>query len=100
MMFVDSSIKLIQILYTNYCAAIPLEFSECPHQIWWLLLILSVLILIRDNFNESSSYLFWISRVMIAFEPHHEKIMPYVNNKAADQPEHPHSLISAFVFAA
>ena len=24
--------------------------------------------------------------------------MPYANNKGADQPAHPHSLISAFVF--
>ena len=24
-------------------------------------------------------------------------VMPYVNNKGADQPAHPHSLISAFV---
>ena len=35
-------------------------------------------------------------------EPGHEKmcLMPYANNKGADQPAHPHSLISAFVFAA
>ena len=32
-------------------------------------------------------------------EPHHEKscLMPYANNKGADQPAHPRSLISAFV---
>ena len=32
-------------------------------------------------------------------EPRHEKtcFMLYVNNKDADQPAHPHSLISAFV---
>ena len=32
-------------------------------------------------------------------EPDHEKmcLMSYVNNKGADQPAHPHSLISAFV---
>ena len=32
-------------------------------------------------------------------EPRHEKtcFMPYVNNKGADQPVHPHNLISAFV---
>ena len=31
-------------------------------------------------------------------EPGHEKmcLMPYVNNKSADQPAHPRSLISAF----
>ena len=35
----------------------------------------------------------------IAFEPGHEKIclMPYANNKGADQLAHPLSLISAFV---
>ena len=35
-------------------------------------------------------------------EPGHEKmcLMPYVNNKGADQPEQPRSLMSAFVFAA
>ena len=27
-------------------------------------------------------------------------LLPYANNKAADQPAHPRSLISAFVFAA
>ena len=26
--------------------------------------------------------------------------MPYANNKGADQPVHPHSLISAFIFIA
>ena len=32
-------------------------------------------------------------------EPSHEKtcLMPYANNKGADQPAHPRSLISAFV---
>ena len=35
-------------------------------------------------------------------EPGHEKtwLIPYANNKGADQPAHPRSLISAFVFAA
>ena len=34
------------------------------------------------------------------YEPGHEKIclMSYANNKGADQPAHPRSLISAFVF--
>ena len=33
------------------------------------------------------------------YEPGHEKmcLMPYANNKGADQPAHLHSLISAFV---
>ena len=33
------------------------------------------------------------------YEPDHEKmcLMPYANNKGADQPAHPRSLISAFV---
>ena len=35
----------------------------------------------------------------IAFGPGHTKtcLMPYANNKGADQPAHPHSLISTFV---
>ena len=35
----------------------------------------------------------------LAFEPGHAKtcLMPYANNKGADQPAHPRSLISAFV---
>ena len=35
----------------------------------------------------------------IQYEPHHEKTcyMPYANNKGADQPAHPRSLISTFV---
>ena len=34
-----------------------------------------------------------------SYEPGHEKmcLMPYANNKGADQPAHPRSLISAFV---
>ena len=37
--------------------------------------------------------------VLKRFEPGHEKmcLMPYANNKGADQPAHPRSLISAFV---
>ena len=36
---------------------------------------------------------------MVANEPGHEKtcLMSYANNKGADQPAHPRSLISAFV---
>ena len=39
------------------------------------------------------------SRLTNVFEPGHEKmcLMPYVNNKGADQTAHPRSLISAFV---
>ena len=35
----------------------------------------------------------------LTYEPQHEKtcFMPYANNKGADQPAHPHSLISTFV---
>ena len=35
----------------------------------------------------------------VAAQPDHEKmcLMPYANNKGADQPAHPRSLISAFV---
>ena len=38
--------------------------------------------------------------IMHVYEPGHEKmcLMSYVNNKGADQPAHPRSLISAFVF--
>ena len=37
--------------------------------------------------------------LMNIIEPGHEKmcLMPYANNKGADQPAHPCSLISAFV---
>ena len=36
---------------------------------------------------------------LLLFEPGHEKmcLMPYANNKGADQPAHPRSLINAFV---
>ena len=35
----------------------------------------------------------------LSYEPGHEKmcLMSYANNKGADQPAHPHSLISAFI---
>ena len=38
----------------------------------------------------------------LIIEPRHEKtcFMPYANNKVADQPAYPRSLISTFVFAA
>ena len=38
----------------------------------------------------------------IKYEPGHEKmcLMSYANNKGTDQPAHPRSLISVFVFAA
>ena len=38
-------------------------------------------------------------RLIYLYEPGHEKtcLMPYANNKGADQPAHPRSLISAFV---
>ena len=40
---------------------------------------------------------YWSSHVK--YEPVHEKICPtpYANNKGADQPAHPHSLMSTFV---
>ena len=36
---------------------------------------------------------------LTSLEPHDEKtcFMPYANNRAADQPAHPHSLISTFI---
>ena len=36
---------------------------------------------------------------MYLYEPGHDKmcLMSYANNKSADQPVHPHSLISTFV---
>ena len=39
------------------------------------------------------------ARSVRRYEPHHEKtcLMPYVNNKGADQPAHTCSLISTFV---
>ena len=38
----------------------------------------------------------------VIIEPHHEKtcFMIYANNKGADQPAHPCSLISTFMFTA
>ena len=49
-------------------------------------------------FNIFKGNLFY-SGVMILYEPGHEKmcLMSYANNKGADQPAHPRSLISAFV---
>ena len=37
--------------------------------------------------------------VMLSIDPGHAKmcLMPYANNKGADQPAHPRSLISAFI---
>ena len=40
-----------------------------------------------------------LNMIKLMYEPGHEKtcIMSYANNKGADQPAHPRSLISAFV---
>ena len=45
------------------------------------------------------SYIFDDSVTATIFEPGHEEtcLMSYANNKGADQPAHPRSLISAFV---
>ena len=50
----------------------------------------------------SSMFIFLNSINALISEPGHAKtcLMSYVNNKGADQPAHPRSLISAFVFAA
>ena len=41
----------------------------------------------------------WYMRRATIFEPRHEKtcLMPYANNRGAEQPAHPRSLISTFV---
>ena len=52
-------------------------------------------------FQDSQNLLCWYLHTMVqAFELGHEKtcLMSYANNKGADQPAHPRSLISAFVF--
>ena len=38
-----------------------------------------------------------LQQKFFVFEPSHEEMCLYVNNKGADQPVHPCSLISAFV---
>ena len=40
-----------------------------------------------------------VTNMRVTYEPRHEKtcLMPYAINNNADQPAHPHSLISAFV---
>ena len=57
---------------------------------------LTISVLLSPMMNQTSK------SVIIIIEPGHEKIclMSYANNKGADQPTHPRSLISAFVFAA
>ena len=59
------------------------------------------------NVREKKMKLFWkqilYANILlergIIYEPRHEKtcFLPYANNKGADQPAHPRSLISAFV---
>ena len=53
---------------------------------------------IRNIFNKKSSEN-CLERLWTIKEPGHEKmcLMPYANNKGADQPAHPCSLISAFI---
>ena len=49
------------------------------------------------KFHQLQNYLAQL--FIIIYEPGHEKmcLMSYANNKGADQPVHPRSLISAFV---
>ena len=51
----------------------------------------------NQQFSLTLSY--WVTIQNNAYELGHEKIcfMSYANNKGADQPAHPRSLISAFV---
>ena len=50
-------------------------------------------------FIYTTTNLLSINQCKIIIEPGHEKmcVMSYANNKGADQPAHPRSLISAFV---
>ena len=51
----------------------------------------------QDEIENTHIFFFWPKPN--TFEPGHEKmcLMAYANNKGADQPAHPRSLISAFV---
>ena len=56
-------------------------------------------VLTHDLKNEKSSFaIFPLKISYFICEPGHEKmcLMLYANNKGADQPTHPHSLISAY----
>ena len=52
--------------------------------------------------NSQDTSDFFLHGHILVNEPGHEKmcLMPYANNKGADQPAHPRSLISALLFAA
>ena len=54
---------------------------------------------IKDNSEMSTLHYLRLVMLLNIHEPGHEKmcLMPYANNKGADQPAHPRSLISAFV---
>ena len=54
---------------------------------------------IKGNFLDVEIWKLLISREFVSYEPSHEKmcLTSYANNKDADQPAHPRSLISAFV---
>ena len=55
----------------------------------------SLLLLTHDNWTKHYRY----TEFHIIFEPRHAKtcLMPYANNKGADQPAYPRCLISTFV---
>ena len=48
---------------------------------------------------ECTGHFVGLVMLQLLFETRHEKtcLVPYVNNKGADQPAHPRSLISTFV---
>ena len=50
------------------------------------------------NISKIDKFIYIYSKVIFTYEPGHEKmcLMSYANNRGADQPAHPHSLISAF----
>ena len=88
----------------SLCAPFRVVFSRVVHPIY--------LLTMRFNYYFPGgvfSFIFTCNEVLIylfynisgnRIEPRHEKkklFMPYANNKGADQPAHPRSLISTFV---
>ena len=78
-----AEISRLQLVSMAAQAGLCLDWSETP----------------EDTFCYVVAQLYWFMMIAFLFEPVHEKmcLMPYANNKGADQPAHPRSLISAFV---
>ena len=60
-------------------------------------MLLNVEPIFYKNINKANQTNFFFTKVLYKTYVTRKPVLPYANNKGADQPAHPRSLISAFV---